>query len=76
MGNGRKAGDGKLMERLSRRLREHRRRKNLTQRELASKAEVSEATISNTEHARTLPHPSTVRKLATTFGCKEEELTE
>ena len=73
-GNGRGAGDDKLMERLSERLRQRRKGKNLTQRELASKAEVSEATISNTERARTLPHPSTVRKLATTLGCEEEDL--
>lgn len=75
MGNARRTDDGELMERLSGRLRKHRRRRNLTQEELARKAEVSVATVSNTERARTLPHPSTVRKLANTLGCEEEDLT-
>lgn len=74
MGNGRKSGDDKLMERVAGGLRQRRKGKNLTQEELANKAEVSVATISNAERARTLPHPSTVRKLATTLGCEEEDL--
>lgn len=74
MGNGRKSGDDELKKRLSGKLRQRRKEKNLTQRELASRAEVSEAAISNAERARTLPHPGTVRKLATTLGCEEEDL--
>lgn len=75
MGNARRAGDERLMERLSNRVRERRRRRNLTQEELASEAGISVATISKTERARTLPHQSTIRKLAKTLGCEEEDLT-
>lgn len=76
MGNEQREEDGELIERLSVRLRKYRRRRNLTQEELAGKAGVSVATISKAERAHTLPHPSTVRKLANTLDCKEADLTE
>lgn len=76
MGNEQTEEDRELLELLSGRLRKHRRRRNLTQKELADKAGVSVATVSNTERARTLPHPSTIRKLANTLGCGEGDLTE
>lgn len=57
------------------RLREWRRRRALSQAELAARAGVSKATVVNLEHpGRRTPHPRTVRKLAMALGVEPENL--
>jgi transcriptional regulator with XRE-family HTH domain len=57
-------------------LREARLRKLLSQRELARRADVSLATITNIETGKIRPHPSTLRKLAEALDVDPEELAE
>ncbi len=57
------------------RVRAERRRRNLTQVELAAKAGISEDTMNKLEGNRTQPHPSTIRKVAAALGAEEEYLT-
>jgi transcriptional regulator with XRE-family HTH domain len=58
------------------RLLELRRRKLLSQRELAARAGVARATINNIEQGKLRPHPRTLRKLAEALGVPPEELAE
>ena len=55
-------------------LRELRRRKLLSQRELAQLAGVSPTTVINIEAGKIQPHPSTLRKLAEALGISPEEM--
>ena len=57
-------------------LAEHRRRRTLTQEELATLSEVSRATIAALEMGHRGAHPSTIEKLARVLRVKPEELTE
>lgn len=57
-------------------LRELRRAKVLSQRELASRAKVSQKTIVDIETGKIRPHPSTLRKLAEALGVDPEALAE
>lgn len=57
-------------------LREARLRKLLSQRELARRAGVALATVTNIELGKIRPHPSTLRKLADALGVEPEELAE
>ena len=57
------------------RLREWRRRRALSQAELAARAGVTKATVVNLEQpGRRTPHPRTVRKLAAALGIEPHEL--
>jgi len=56
-------------------LRQIRERKALSQRDLAQRAGVGEATISRIEQGRVRPRPSTLRKLAAALGVAPEKLT-
>ena len=56
------------------RLRELRRRRVLTLRELGARADVSYATIHRLETGHKQARPSTIRKLARPFGVEPEEL--
>jgi group I intron endonuclease len=53
-----------------------RRRRVMTQKELAEKAGVSKATIVKIEAGAIHPHPGTIRKLAEALGVEPEELLE
>lgn len=57
------------------RVRAERRRRNLTQVELAAKAGISEDTMNKLEGDKTQPHPRTIRKVAAALGVREECLT-
>jgi transcriptional regulator with XRE-family HTH domain len=56
------------------RLRELRRRRVVTQAELAAGAGVSVATIRRIEAGAAVPHPRTVRKLAAALGVEPVSL--
>lgn len=56
------------------RLKEWRKRRVMTQQELAEKAGVSKATIVKAEAGAIHPHPSTLRKLAAALGVEAAEL--
>jgi transcriptional regulator with XRE-family HTH domain len=56
--------------------KESRKRRLLSQRELAQLAGVSTATVNYIELAKIRPHPSTLRKLAEALEVKPEELVE
>lgn len=55
------------------RLRSTRQRKVLTQEELASKAGVRKATITELETGKRVPRPSTLRKIAHALGVRAED---
>jgi transcriptional regulator with XRE-family HTH domain len=55
-------------------LRELRRAKVLTQRELAARAKVAQKTIVDIETGKIHPHPSTIRKLAAALEVEPEAL--
>ena len=57
-------------------LRDARLRKLLSQRQLAERARVSQATIVKIERGDARPHPSTLRKLAEALGVEPEEFYE
>ena len=57
-------------------LRELRRAKVLSQRELAIRANVSQKTIVDIETGKIRPHPSTLRKLAAALEVDVEALAE
>ena len=57
-------------------LKEVRKRKFLTQQELADRLGVTKATISRMESGVNEPRPSTVRKLAEALGVEPEELVD
>ena len=56
-------------------LRELRRAKLVSQRELAKMAGVSQKTIVDIETGKTHPHPSTLRKIAVALKVQPETLT-
>ena len=56
-------------------LKEFRRRKALTQRDLANQAGISYVTINQIEQGKHVARASTIRKLAEALGVKPEELT-
>lgn len=58
------------------RLKAVRRRKALSQQQLAERAKVNRSTISRLENGVKEPFPTTVRKLAGALGVTPEELTE
>ena len=57
-------------------LRRLREQKVLSQRDLAAKCGVTQATIANIELGKTKPHPSTLRKLAHGLGISAEDLAD
>ena len=57
-------------------LREIRESRFLTQRELATKAGLTVATVSRLETGKRRPHFTTVRKLAAALGVRPEALVE
>jgi transcriptional regulator with XRE-family HTH domain len=57
-------------------LRELRRAKVLSQRELAARAQVSQKTIVDIETGKIHPHPTTLRKLAEALGVEPQALVE
>ena len=57
-------------------LRELRRAKVLTQRELAARAKVAQKTIVDIETGKIRPHPGTIRKLAAALEVEPEVLAE
>lgn len=65
----------KKLEHIGDRVRALRKRKALTQAELAEAAGVSTDTIVKLENARHEPRPPTVRKLADALGVEVEVLT-
>lgn len=56
------------------RLRQHRIRANLNQRELATKARMTPATLSRIEAGLQEPYTSTIRKLAKALGVRPDQL--
>lgn len=56
------------------RLREWRRRRALTQRELAEKAGISKVTVSRIETGLEEPHISTIRSLAAALNVRADQL--
>jgi DNA-binding XRE family transcriptional regulator len=56
------------------RLKEHRKRRDLTQEELAKLSDVSRPTIARLETTDTRATPETTRKLAKILRVKSEEL--
>jgi transcriptional regulator with XRE-family HTH domain len=56
------------------RLRELREAAFISQRDLAAKSGVGEATIVRIEKGYTIPHPATIRKLAEALGVAPGEL--
>ena len=69
------ATQSKGAEETGARLRRMRHGKNLTQAELATRAEISTDTVNKLEGGRTQPHPATIRKLAAALGVGVEEIT-
>jgi transcriptional regulator with XRE-family HTH domain len=57
-------------------LRELRRARVLSQRDLAARAKVSQKTIVDIESGKIHPHPVTLRKLAEALGVEPEALSE
>jgi transcriptional regulator with XRE-family HTH domain len=57
------------------RVRRMRQQRALTQRELADRARISEATLIRLERGQRPPRPTTLRKLARALGVKPLELT-
>ncbi len=55
-------------------LREHRRQRGWSQKDLSEKAGVGQDTISKIERGSHQPQPSTLRKLARTFGVEVADL--
>jgi transcriptional regulator with XRE-family HTH domain len=60
---------------IGRRVRTMRRKRNLTQAELAAKAALSPDTVNKLEGDKTQPHPRTIRKVAAALKVDEEFLT-
>ena len=56
------------------RLREWRRKRTLTQQQLADKAGLARATLSNIERGQDEPHTSTIRRLADALHVRPEQL--
>jgi transcriptional regulator with XRE-family HTH domain len=58
------------------RIAEKRTEKGLTQAALAKIAGLRQATISGIEHEEYIPRRSTIKKIASALGCREQELTQ
>jgi transcriptional regulator with XRE-family HTH domain len=64
------------MVKIGKNVKHYRIREALTQRQLAHKANVTEATLSRVERDTIEPHMSTVRKLADALGVHPSKLVE